>query len=325
MSIKLTRRGFSGGMAATVAAAGLPRQADAAVTFKYANASNEQNLSNQFAAMFLKEVEKRTNGEVKTQILYNMGGEKSILEGVSLGTLDMAVVGYSGLREFDVFYTPYLLRDIPHGVEVMKGPIGERAAKAMKDRYDVRLVGVGSTGPFLLGIKEPAGSWADLKDRKIRVPQFEAYLEAIAALDARPTPIPFNEVYLALQQGVVEGLVTILNVMLANKFVEVCKYVVANDFGVGLDKFVVSERSWSRMTPAQQQIFQDTYDEMMPTHFVQRAIDQASLDFKKWEELNGDGTVLRLDAEQLQRTMEPVGRKLADDVYGPGAYDLFQA
>jgi len=326
MHAPISRRTLLAGSGAAGAAAALPGTAGAQATlnFKYANASNDQNISNIFAANFLKKVEERTQGRVRTQVLLNMGGEQTILEGVSLGTLDMAISGYSGLKEFDTLYFPYLLRDLPHGVRVMAGPIGDKCRQAMLSRYNVRLVGVGNTGPFLLAVKNPVTKWSDLRGMKIRVPPFAAYLEAVRQLGANPTPVPFNEVYLALQQGVVDGLVTNLNVMIVNKFIEVCKYVIRNDFGVGLDKFVISQRSYMRMSAEQRKIYDDTFAEMAPAGFVQTAIDNAAKDFRTWEQRNGAGSVIQLDPAELQRTLGPGAARFANETFGAGAYDVIQ-
>ena len=146
-----SRRRFLGGLVAGGAAmAAFPRHARAATTLQYANASNAQNITNQFVTRFAKAVADATGGEVKTDFLLNMGSEQSIIEGLSLGTLDMAMTGYTGMPEFDVFYTPFLLRDLPHGVKVFEGPLGRKAQDAMLAKLKLRLVGVGSTGPFEL-------------------------------------------------------------------------------------------------------------------------------------------------------------------------------
>ncbi|MCC7425764.1 MAG: TRAP transporter substrate-binding protein [Alphaproteobacteria bacterium] len=318
----VSRRTLLAGTAAAIGAATLPAaaQAQAQLNFRYANASNEQNIANVWAAEFFKKVEERTQGRVRTQLMLNAGGEQTIVEGISLGTLDMAVTGYTGLKEFDALYFPYLLRDVAHGVRVMAGPIGEKCRQAMMSRYNIRMVGVGNTGPFVLATKNRVTKWSDLRGMKIRVPPFAAYIEAVRQLGANPTPVPFNEIYLALQQGVVDGVVTILNIMFANKFIEVCKYVVQNDFGVGLDKFVISQRSYMRMSAEQRKVFDDTFAETMPGG-IRLALDNASKDFDNWKRLNGPESVNMLDPAEMERTLRPGAERFANEAFGTGAFD----
>ncbi|MGG5819422.1 TRAP transporter substrate-binding protein [Falsiroseomonas sp. HW251] len=309
------------------AAAGLTApqvaRAQATLNLRYANASNAQNISNVFAERMMKLVEERSGGRIRTQFLYNLGSEQTIVEGVSLGTIDMAISGYTGMPEFDALYFPFLLRDLRHGVRVMAGPIGERCRQAMQQRYNIRLVGVTNTGPFLLSTKTKIGSWADVRGRKIRVPPFAAYVEAIRAMGAAPTPVPFNEVYLALQQGVVDGLVTNLNVMIVNKFFEVSTNVASNEFGVGLDKFIISQRSYQRMTPEQRRIFDDTWAEVQPAS-VDYAIENAAKDFDAWRARNGADSVYALDLGELERILAPSARQFFEATFGPGSFDVVQ-
>ncbi len=312
-------------LATATAAMAMPSigRAQPVLNLKYANASNAQNISNVFAERFLRLVEERTGGRVRTQFLYNMGSEQTIVEGVSLGTLDMAVSGYTGMPEFDALYFPFLLRDLRHGVRVMAGPIGERCRQAMLARYNVRMVGVTNTGPFLLSSKTKLLSWGEARGRKIRVPPFAAYVEAIRAMGGNPTPVPFNEVYLALQQGVVDGVVTNLNVMIVNKFFEVSTTVVSNEFGVGLDKFIISQRTYQRLSAEHRRIFDETWAEVQPAS-VDFAIENAGKDFDAWRARNGAGSVHALDPAELERILGPAARRFFENIFGAGSYDVVQ-
>lgn len=326
MTIRPTRRRFAGMMAGALAAPAIIGHANAqAMTIRFANSSGEAAISNQFAAKFLKMLEERTQGQLKGQLILNAGSEQSILESISIGTMDIANTGYSGMRELDVFYVPFLLRDLDHALRVSKSPLMEKARAAAQQRYKCRLVGLGSSGSFNVGTKEKIGGWKDLAGLKIRIPPFEAYTEAAKALNISATPVPFNEVYLALQQNLVAGMITLVNVMLASKFNEVCKHVVTNDFGVGMEKFWCSERTWNRMTPQQRDIFVGLFNEIVGEHYFGVAKKQAAEDFKIWEQRNGAGTALTLDAAELSRVMQPVGERLANEVFGAGTYQAIQA
>ena len=325
MTIKLNRRAFNIMLGGAIAAPAVIGRAHAqGTTLRYANATGDQAIANKFAAKFLKTVEERTDGELRGQLLLNNGSEQSIVEGVSVGTIDMCNSGYSGLREYDVFYTPTLLRDLDHALRVARSPLAQKAAEAARERYNVKVIGLGSSGSFLLGVNEKVADWDGLAGRKIRIPPFESYAEAAQILNFSATPVPFNEVYLALQQNLVGGLVTLLNVMLSSKFVEVCQNVISVDFGVGMEKFFMNDASWNRLTPKQQEIFQSTYDELVVEDYFGVAKSQAAKDFATWEELNGEGTVLNLDAADLATRMEPLTRRFADEVFGPGAYEQLQ-
>jgi TRAP-type C4-dicarboxylate transport system substrate-binding protein len=320
--MKLSRRALAGAGAATAALTFAPGILRAqTVTLRYANASNEQALTNQFAAAFSRELKARSNGAIDIQLVLNAGSEQSICDSVALGSIDLALSGYTGLPEFDVLYTPALLRDVAHGVNVFNGPIGQKAAAALQRRYRARFIGGGSAGAFALSMRAKIGSWKDVQNKKIRVPPFEAYPATVRLLGGIPTPVPFNEVYLALQQGVADGLITVLNIMLANKFFEVSKFVVESDFGVGMDKIFIGERSWARLSAAQQELFTRTFTEMQADWLVARPMKNKDSDLAAWRKANGEDSVLKLDTAELERMMEPLARKLVTDVYGAGAYE----
>lgn len=321
MRLPFTRRAALAGIG-LLAAPALAR-AQATLNLRYANASNAQNISNVFAERFMRLVEERSGGRIRTQFLYNLGSEQTIVEGVSLGTLDMAITGFTGLPEFDALYFPFLLRDLRHGVRVMAGPIGERCRQAMLSRYQIRLVGVTNTGPFLLSTKTRMNAWADVRGRKIRTPPFAAYVEAVRAMGASPTPVPFNEVYLALQQNVVDGLVTNLNVMIVNRFFEVSTQVVSNEFGVGLDKYIISQRTYQRFTPELRRIFDETWAEVQPAS-VDTAIENANRDFDAWRARNGADSVHALDLGELERILAPPARAFFENIFGAGSFDIAQ-
>ncbi|MFZ9416856.1 MAG: TRAP transporter substrate-binding protein [Alphaproteobacteria bacterium] len=321
-SAPITRRKLATFAGATAGLAMAPSILKAqAINLRYANASNEQALTNQFAAAFAKALKERSNGAIDIQLVLNAGSEQSIVESVALGSIDMALSGYSGLAEFDVLYTPALLRDIAHGVRVFNGPVGQKAAAALQRRYRGRFIGGGSAGAFALSMRSRIASWKDVQGKKVRVPPFEAYPAAVRLMGGIPTPVPFNEVYLALQQGVADGLITVLNIMIANKFLEVSKFVVASDFGVGMDKIFMGERSWARLSPAQQKLFTETFVEFQKDWLVDRPMRNKENDLAAWRKANGEDSVLKLDDAELERMMEPLAIKLVTDVYGAGAYE----
>lgn len=296
-----------------------------AVRLRYANASNQGIMTNQHMQRFADELRTRSNGSIDIQLVLNAGSEQSIVESVALGSMDMALTGFSGIPEYDVLYTPSLLRDVAHGIRVMNGPLGQRAAAAFQRRYRARMIGGGSAGGFNISLRTPIANWQSFRGQKIRVPPFDSYPPAVQLLGGIPTPVPFNEVYLALQQGVADGLITLINVMLANRFSEVSRNVVSNDFGVGMDKIFIGERSWARLSAQQQQLFTATFNEMQDEGLVQRPMRSKQEDITRWRAANGPTSVVDLDQAELERIMEPLARRLVTEVFGAGAYEQIKA
>jgi TRAP-type transport system periplasmic protein len=208
-------------------------------------------------------VRKRTNGEVVCETFWGtLGGEQTLLNGVALGTLDGYHGAYTGMREFDLFFAADLFRDYEHAARVVNGPLRPKLAKALEAKYKVHLLGLGRAGSFGLQLKTPVSSWADVRDKKVRGGPLEGIIESIKAVGANAVPMAFNEVYTALQQGVVDGQVNLNTLIMTMKYFEVVKYWISNEFGLGFDKVVISQRAWNRIKPPHRKMMQELFFEL---------------------------------------------------------------
>ena len=328
MTIPTTRRQVVQAAAACVAvAAGIPLvgHAQSKIKIKYANSGGAASTAVVFAKKVFSEVTKRTNGEVEFDVFAGtLGGEKTLLDGLALGTVDMTTTAYTGTREFDILYAPSMCRDAEHAGKVVNGALRDRFSKLMKERYDAEFLGVARDGPFCLFTKTKVESFGGIKGMKIRAGEIEGVIAGLQHLGARPTVVAFNEVYTSLQQGLVDGMVTLPNLALVMKFNEVCKYYVTNDFGIGLGKWTVSSRVWSRLSPAHRQVIQQTFNEFEANDYYAAVKRQAPIDVKKWEEVNGAGTALTFDAKAAQNEMVALNDKLVTEVFGKGAWEQIQ-
>lgn len=326
----LTRRSFAkgvGGIGLATALAGVGAPAFAARTLIYGNAGNIDSASNTFARKWLDLVSERTGGELQFDIKAGtIGGGKDVLDGTALGTVQLYNGAYSGLREFDVFYAPYFARDSNHAQAIANDLLFEELNAAVQKRYpSLRYLSVARAGPWKLFTNERLETFDDLKGMKIRAPEIEGVIAGLEQVGAKPTVIPFNELYGALQQGVVDGMATLGNLMITQKFYEVVKYCYQNDWGIGLDKQMMNLAAWDGLGEEYQKILTDTFAELEPQDFF-RATEEAEIaNFDQWREYNGEDSTPMLDATQAQATLEPAIKALADDIFGEGTYDRVQA
>lgn len=321
----ISRRAALATLGASAALGSLSASAQARIEFKLGNAGGPTTISNKFNIALFEAFEKRTNGAVKTQIFAGtLGGEQRLLEGMSLGTLDVYNGAYTGTREFDIFYAPGFFKDGEHAKRVIKSALGEKASAVLEKRYQARLLGVGRLGPWVLSTKKKISSIEEVKGMKLRAPQIEGVVEALKHLGANPTPIAFNEIYTALQSGTVDGFVSALNPSVAGKFYEVSKYIFTNRFGEGLDKIAIATRAWNRLSPEQRDILLKTFDEIEHTDYFGAGNAAIETDLATWKQFNGADSVATLDQAGLVKQMEPLNRRLADEVYGPGSWDAIQ-
>jgi TRAP-type C4-dicarboxylate transport system substrate-binding protein len=228
------------------------------------------------------------------------------------------------MREFDLFYAANLFRDYGHAARVVNGPLRPKLQQALEAKYKVQLLGLGRAGSFGIQTKAPLGGWGDLRSKKIRGGPLEGIIESIKAIGANAVPMAFNEVYSALQQGVVDGQVNLNTLMMTMKYFEVVKYWVRNEFGLGFDKVVIAQRTWNRFKPEQRKMMQELFFELEAKKWYPVLTERLEGDFRKWAEIHGKDSVVALDAKELRKMTDPVVERLANEILGPGTFKQIQ-
>jgi TRAP-type C4-dicarboxylate transport system substrate-binding protein len=156
---------------------------------------------------------------------------------------------------------------------------------------------------------KPIHSPADMKGMKIRVPDAPLMLMFPKSVGANPSPIAFNEVYLALQQGVVEAQENPLPTIKAKKFYEVQKYITLTQHMLDSQAIIISGSRWAKLSDADKKIFREVYQEAA----AQGGDDVDSSEKKLVDWFRGQGiTVNAVDKAPFIKMAEKA-------VYGPDA------
>jgi len=183
---------------------------------------------------FARLVKERSNGRMVVEVFHSkqLGEERAVIEQVQLGAIDMTRVSISAVsafvRDLDAFQLPYLYRDAAHMWKVLNGPIGE---EILKKHEASNFVGVGwfEGGSRNFYTKKQVKTVSDLKGMKIRVQQAPLMVGMVEALGAVATPLPYGEVYSALQTGVVDGAENNWPSYLTTSHYEVAKYFITDE------------------------------------------------------------------------------------------------
>jgi tripartite ATP-independent transporter DctP family solute receptor len=183
---------------------------------------------------FARLVKERTNGRIVVEVYHSkqLGEERAVIEQVQLGAIDMTRVSISAVsafvRDLDAFQLPYLYRDAAHMWKVLNGPIGQ---EILKKHEAFNFVGVGwfEGGSRNFYTKRQVKTVSDLKGMKIRVQQAPLMVGMVEALGAVATPLPYGEVYSALQAGVVDGAENNWPSYLTTSHFEVAKYWISDE------------------------------------------------------------------------------------------------
>lgn len=211
------------------------------------------------AERFAAEVAVATDGALRIRVFpaAQLGDSPEQVEGLHLGTLDLALAAFSHASqfcpEFGLFGAPYLFEDTAHFAAVFDGEVGEILDEACREHYSIRLLATFTSGYRLLfNGRRPVRSIADLGGLKIRVMGGEADALTWQAMGAIPVPMPYSEVYSALQAGVIDGAENEPASILSNKFYEAAPYFAPTRHLVLPMGLFISEQTLARLPEAQQ-------------------------------------------------------------------------
>ncbi|MFT0532144.1 TRAP transporter substrate-binding protein [Castellaniella hirudinis] len=220
------------GWLAAVAIAGfgaaVPAQAETPLKMAYALSENSHYGAG--ADAFVKALE-ASSPEFKVQQFPNsqLGGEREVIEGLQLGTIDLAIVSTGATLNFvpqtGVFDIPFLFRDLDHARKVLDGQIGQDMLAEFPKRGLVALAWGEQGFRHLTNNVRPVKEPADIKGLKIRTTENPIHIAAFRELGVLATPMAWPEVATALQQGTIDGQENPLSVIVSVKMWQMQKYL----------------------------------------------------------------------------------------------------
>lgn len=180
---------------------------------------------------FAELVAQKTSGRVKIEVggSAQYGDDVEALTSMRLGTLAFSANSQGStsgvIPQFAVLGLPFLFQDLPQAWKVLDGPVGEKLAADAKAKGLILLAlwdnGIRHTSNNVRPIEKPE----DLAGVKVRTPPDPITVDIFKALGANPTPMAFSELYIALQQGVVDGQENPLMNIYSSKLYEVQKFI----------------------------------------------------------------------------------------------------
>jgi TRAP-type transport system periplasmic protein len=204
---------------------------------------------------FAKAVAQKTGGNVEVQIHPggSLGNERDNLEGVRMGTIHMSFVNPATTVNFEpllgILDMPFLFRDIEHVHKVLDGSIGEKIAEALRKTSEVRVTTWFDTLFRVVLSTRPINRLEDFKGLKIRVPESLVYTRIFRLLGANPTPLPWGEIYTALQTKVVEGMESSPDTLYNSKFHEVAKNLALTRHIYNCTMLVINDKYFQGLSP----------------------------------------------------------------------------
>lgn len=198
------------------------------IRIKLAHAMTEDSFTHIAAAQYFKPfVEERSNGQIEVQIFPNaqLGSDRQIVEGVRLGTIEMANCASGTAAVFapalSIWDLPFIFEDRAEAYKVLDGPFGQKISDSLT-RVGLRnLVWLETGFRNITNNVKPITSPKDLNGIKLRTMENPVFIETFRELGANPTPMAFGELYTGLQQGTVDGQENPITHIYMQKFYEV--------------------------------------------------------------------------------------------------------
>ncbi|MDE2616685.1 MAG: TRAP transporter substrate-binding protein [Burkholderiales bacterium] len=237
---------------------------------------------------FAEIVEARSGGKLKVTVYPGgaLGSDQANVSALQGGTLEMASMN-SGIfaslvKDFAIYDFPFLFANPAEADAVVDGPFGKSLHAKLEEKG---LVGLGY---YELGFrhitnsKRPITKVEDIAGLKLRVIPNPINIDWVSALGANPTPLPFPELYAALEQKAVDGQENPVATINGAKLYEVQKYLALTSHQYNPQSIVVSKKFWDGLPADEKKIVQDAVNESIKYQREQsRALASSLLDTLK--------------------------------------------
>lgn len=202
-------------------------------TIKLAHVNNPTQPIHLTCVKLAELVAKETNNRIQIKVFpaSQLGSNPEIFQGVKMGTIEMGVVPPPGLADivpgYAIFDAGYIFRDVQHFKNVSESAIANDLNKDMISKGGIRVLGFELLGTrHLTTSKKPIYKPEDLNGLKIRSVEFPIYVAVANGMGGTATPVAFQELFGALQSGIVDGQENPIPSIWSSKLYEVQKYLM---------------------------------------------------------------------------------------------------
>ena len=245
---------------------------EAATTLRFGHTDPPDGLRHKAALMFADKVKEYTQGRYSVDVHHSgtLGNDPKLLEQVKLGAIDFAVSGVAiyanQLPELGLLALPYLVETYEQGWQLYDTSSWVKEWFAKLQAKNMRILSVFEAGFRQLTSTRPVRSPADVKGMKIRIAKSQVYVWLWSALAANPTVMGLDEVYISLQQGVVDAQENPIPTIHVQKFYEVAKNISLTNHIYAPIPLSVTEKRWQSFSPADQAAVQKAAQEASAWH-----------------------------------------------------------
>ncbi len=307
--------------------AGGGAEASKAVSFKLAHVYQPDHPFSAGMKQLASMVSEKTGGKfvITEYPAGQLGSEKDLADGLVNGIVDMAIIGPGEIgkryKPVLIFDGPFIFRDFAHAEKVLSGDVGKDLWSGLEKSTGLMNLTTLYYGTRYVTSKKPIKTPEDMKGMKLRAPDQPLSVANAKAMGANPTPMALAEVYLALQQNVVDGQENPIPTIYTQKFYEVQSCINLTGHVTQLTPLFISKKKFDALPADYQKALLDSVAAVAPT--INKAVGDAE---KKWlGEMQAKGMqVVQPDVDAFRAATQTVIKQF-ESQWGVGLYERIQA
>jgi TRAP-type transport system periplasmic protein len=323
-----TRRHFLATSTMALGIAGIARPARAANVIRWATVLATSHPSVTMMERVAKQVKEDTGGSLEIQIFPGgqLGSSRDVIEATSSGAIQLVDEGAAQfgqfVPQFSILEAPYIWRDPQHVRTALSSPLLDEVNKQLVDKRGMRVIGSTYYGRrHLTSGSRAVRNVEDMKGFKLRIPEVDTFRAMTEAWGARPTPLNFSELYLALSQGAVDGQENPLPTIQSAKLYEVQKYLVLTGHIITPRLIAVNEASWMSLSDKERGSLRKAIAE----HGLWQDSEIVAQEAKLVDTFKASMTVIEPDVESFRKPVLAIVPAKFEAKWGKGLWERIAA
>ncbi|UCE30590.1 MAG: DctP family TRAP transporter solute-binding subunit, partial [Burkholderiales bacterium] len=319
----------SAAVAAATALVAAPAQAQKTMRISHLNPDSPfESHSGAMTAVFKNLVETATNGSIQVQIFPNgqLGKDNEVIQQVRDGLVESTISSAGGMaahyKLVGVFDMPFAFPNIAAATRVidLKSDFGKKFAADLQAKTGLKVLGLLDSGGFfaMTNSKRPIQTAADMQGLRIRTMTLPTHEAIIKSLGGQPTPLPWAEVYTALQTGVADGQMNPVPIIAFAKFDEVQRYLSVTNHVITPYIWTINQQFFDGLTPAEQRIVLDAAEVAVEagrgiSRIIEASTEKGLPKLAKKMKINA---VPQAELKKFAASAQPAVRKLLEEQLG---------
>jgi tripartite ATP-independent transporter DctP family solute receptor len=281
---------------------------------------NEDSNQGRAVKLFAQEVEKASGGKMRVRAIgaAALGSDVQMQQALIGGAQEMMVGSTATLvgitKEMAIWDTPFLFNNAQEADAVLDGPVGQKVMDKLQEKGLVGLAYWENGFRNLTNNKHAVAKLEDLDGIKLRVMQNNVFIDSFKTLGANAVPLPFSELFTALETKTVDGQENPYNTILSSKFYEVQKYLTVTNHVYSPWIVTVSKKWWDQLSAAERKVLSDA---AKVSRDFERKDTRAEAD-KALAELKGKGMQINqlspAEANRMRDKLSAVNAGIASNV-----------